>query len=515
MTEILPLGFSEFTALREAKTVYVDKTRELFDMAQSKRKVLFVRPRRFGKTLLLFTLETLFKDGLGAFKDLWIASRWTDHTYDVVRFDFSGVREFQEIDDFRRKFIGHVYAGFAEYGFEFDPNAKATFFDQLTGWLATRSALSLVVLIDEYDTPLTQCFNDTNRFEGVRALLNAFYETLERHDACLRFMFLTGITRFKEENCSSLKSLTDLTFDPAFNGLIGFTTDEIQHDFPEHVREASQFHGVPERTIVENLAHLYGGYAFDQTACKTVLCPWSVLNVLNDSEFEFSNYWYQSGEHPTHWVKRLLNRGNVLSVCLNQGAVIPVPALLTSRSLDEIAIKALLQQAGYLSIKYVDSDDMATLGVPNQEVAVSLAQLIFDLCEQMVTVTPFESPTNRELMLAGDLGRFIENVNQLLLQLDPRHFEINDDASACAFFKFVVLQSALSPEIIVHEGFPTDNLVVDIQNTRWVIVFTYAEDPFGQLKNPVFDESDQQCSVRQLALVFDGAKRQYSFRKDI
>lgn len=100
-------------------------------------------------------------------------------------------------------------------------------------------------------------------------------------------------------------------------------------------------------------------------------------------------------------------------MCLNQGAVIPVLALVTSRSLDEIAIKAFLQQAGYLAIKHFDSDDMATLGVPNQEVAVSLAQLIFDLCAQMVTVTPFVSSTNWELMLAGDLLRFIENINQL------------------------------------------------------------------------------------------------------
>ena len=95
-------------------------------------------------------------------------------------------------------------------------------------------------------------------------------------------------------------------------------------------------------------------------------------------------------------------------------------------------------------------------------------------------------------MLAGDLLRFIENINQLLLQLDARDFKINDDASACAFFKFVVLLSALTSGIIVHEGFPTNNLIVDTLNTRWVIVFTYVKGPIGHLKNPVFDESDQQ-----------------------
>lgn len=117
-------------------------------------------------------------------------------------------------------------------------------------------------------------------------------------------------------------------------------------------------------------------------------------------------------------------------------------------------------------------------------------------------------------MLAGDLLRFIENINQLLLQLDAQDFKINDDASACAFFKFVVLLSALTSGIIVHEGFPTNNLIVDTLNTRWVIVFTYVKGPIGHLKNLVFDESDQQFSFRQLALVFDGAKRQYSLRKD-
>lgn len=159
MLQSLPLGRSTFSALRAKNEIYVDKTRFIYELARSDSKIFLARPRRFGKSLLTSTFESLFKHGLRDFKELAIENLWNDKTYNVVRLDFSEAKEFVTADDFRKVFYARIGSKFREVGFKESENGD-DFVTQLSTWLRSLDDSSLVLLIDEYDAPLTSCLNN-------------------------------------------------------------------------------------------------------------------------------------------------------------------------------------------------------------------------------------------------------------------------------------------------------------------------------------------------------------------
>ena len=526
MNEILPLGFSEFSALRQENAVYVDKTQLLYDLASPKCKVFLSRPRRFGKTLLLSTLETLFRDGIDLFKGLWIEKHWNDTTYNVVRLDFSEIREFSDIDEFKRKLFGVIYSGFVNYGFEYKPDPILDFYIQLSNWLVKQPNFSLVLLIDEYDAPLTRWLHDVDKFEAVRSLLDEFFGRLKRHENCFRFVFITGITRYKHTTIfSGFNNLTDITMKPEYGALLGYTEPEIKKYFPLHLKKAANYHGVTEEKLLNDLAIFYDGFSFDRHGRTHVFCPWSVLNFFSDKEFEFANYWYQSGGQPTVLMQYLLKHKLESPVDFGQMQVVPLRDLISSRKLDSMSIEVLLQQTGYLSIKNVDSECNVTLGYPNKEVAVSLAQLYFDLFSDQAPITTYGTPTNRDLMLGGDFVTVVRNFNKLLLSLDYHRFLISNEASCRSCFQFLISLSCLTPRIEVHNAFGRSDLEIDVEKTRWVFEIKYAKttnqvkpklnEAILQLDEKRYGQGFHDLHVRKVALVFDGSKRQFVAWKEM
>lgn len=182
--------------MRKANQIYVDKTRLIFDLASQRRKYLLVRPRRFGKSLLISTFETLFKNGLEDFCGLKIEKLWKEErTYSVVKFDFSEIKPLFGFNKFEKDLKDRLIDNFSSLGFLYEPNSTSLF-SQLSKWLGDQAANSLVVLIDEYDAPLTSSLNDRILFNEVRGLLSEFYALLKANDEAIRFLFITGITKF-------------------------------------------------------------------------------------------------------------------------------------------------------------------------------------------------------------------------------------------------------------------------------------------------------------------------------
>lgn len=220
----LPVGTQRFSALRQANEIYVDKTELIYQLAGPGRgQILLVRPRRFGKSLLVSTLESLFKFGVRDFKDLAIEKLWTDRQYPVARLDFSEVREFVDAAEFARKFHEYLVKCFSREGFAFSENAGSVI-SQLSDWLDGLDDNSLVLLIDEYDAPLTASLHDGELFEAVRSIMSEFYLTLKSVSGSLRFLFVTGITKFSSTSVfSAFNSLRDISLEPKFGTLLGYT----------------------------------------------------------------------------------------------------------------------------------------------------------------------------------------------------------------------------------------------------------------------------------------------------
>ena len=275
----LPLGRSTFTTLRAEKSIYVDKTDLIFKLCRFGSKIFLSRPRRFGKSLLVSTFESLFKYGLRDFSGLNIEKLWLDKTYKVVRLDFSEVIDFKSVIEFKDQFLQYIAFLFKKSaGYDGDPNLL-----EFSNWLSNQPSNSIVLLIDEYDAPLTACLDQPDLFSDVQTLMNQFFLKLKSHEGCLRFFFMTGITKFANTGIfSGFNNLNDISLSPEYGTLLGYTETEIKRDFSFYIQQAANLLDCSEEDVMMQLRKHYDGFCFDEDASSHVYCPWSVLKFFNE-----------------------------------------------------------------------------------------------------------------------------------------------------------------------------------------------------------------------------------------
>ena len=377
LEQTLPLGVSDFAGLRQDGLIYVDKTEMIARMAATRKgKFFLARPRRFGKSLLVSTFESLFKYGLKDFQGLAIEKQWDDKTYDVVRLDFSRAKQFATGQEFRLRLDSLLTQAFGNLGFAYSPDPLHTACDQLSGWLEKRPKSMLVLLIDEYDAPLTACLDKPELFEQVRSSLSDFYSVLKSNDAPLRFLFITGITRFSRSSIfsSALNNINDITLDVEYGTLLGYTEEEVNRYFGDYVNQAAETLGMSADHMLDEMRLNYDGYCFDELASTHVYSPWSTLSFLKNPVVGLKNYWIESGGQ----LSLLMNfiKGHSLKDPDQYGRAQMIDKARLSMSADVRTIDdvALLTQAGYLTIKGLE-DDAFVLGYPNREVAQAMAKL--------------------------------------------------------------------------------------------------------------------------------------------
>lgn len=368
----LPLGTSDFEALRDFGQIYVDKTELIFKLASQRRRILFTRPRRFGKSLLVSTLKSLFGNGLRDFSGLAIERLWNEsRTYKVVHLDFSAIKNFQSAEEFHLLLPQVLDSAFSCAGFRFDSTGRKPFYLQFSEWLQQQKVNSIVLLIDEYDAPLTECLGDKELFCRVSRELSDFYTQLKRNDGAFRFLFITGIARFGEAGVfSGLNNLTDITADPRFGSLLGFTAEEVRKYFAPFLADACNELQMTESELLEKLTENYGGYCFDYMAKSSVMSPWSLLRFLDNPDMGFRNYWFESGGGSA--VLRKFLRPDSLGDSRSFAQSHSVTFRELSDAFDSDV--SLLTQAGYLTIKAAD-DFTAAVNYPNEEVKRSMEQL--------------------------------------------------------------------------------------------------------------------------------------------
>ncbi len=294
----LPVGVGSFELLRAGRLRYVDKTRAIGRLASVPSGRFFLtRPRRFGKSLLVSTLLSLFRHGLRDFDGLAVSSFWKDKTYDVLRLDFSQARGTGSLQDFHARAASLFQDALAEAGLPgLDPAAvKAAPFAAFSQFLASRSAGSLVVLIDEYDAPLVENRDKPALSQAILDDLAGFYADLKACESRLRFLYITGILRIPPAGLfSGLALATDIAFDSEAGALLGFTQDEIERHFGEALNHAQEVLGLGRDALMRELARQYGGYCFDPMAGITVFSPWSVLQFLKNPALGFEPHWVET-----------------------------------------------------------------------------------------------------------------------------------------------------------------------------------------------------------------------------
>ena len=360
----LPIGIQTFSDIRTQGYIYVDKTALVWQIANSGKPYFMSRPRRFGKSLLLSTFEAYLEGREDLFEGLAIEAleeKWEKHA--VLHLDLNA-EKYDTIESLNAILSYQLTQWEAVYGKGEDEYTLTNRFKGVIQRAYEQTGKGVVVLVDEYDKPLLQCMHNEELLEDYRTILKAFYGVLKSLDRYLRFIFLTGVTKFSQVSVfSDLNQLNDISMDYDSGTLCGITHEELVGNFSPEIDMLAKVNGLSKEEAVEQMTRQYDGYHFHPNAVG-VYNPFSVLNAFYKKEF--GNYWFQTGT-PTFLVNSLLKSDYDLRTLMD-GVETPAINFTEYRAEANNPIP-LIYQSGYLTIKEYDKEfKMYTLGFPNDEV---------------------------------------------------------------------------------------------------------------------------------------------------
>ncbi len=368
--KLLPVGRQNFEDIIQEDLLYVDKTRQVYELLRQGRLYFLSRPRRFGKSLLVSLLRHLFLGKRELFRDLWIGqhSDYDFAVYPVLQFNFA---DFGLKTSNLEEELGVVIESYAKaYGVELETSSISSTFKSLVQNIHEKTGHPVVLLVDEYDKPIVDFLTEVEKAEANQRILRQLFGPLKGLEAAghLRFLFITGVSKFSKVSLfSDLNNLTDLSIHALSHDLLGITHEELFANFGPHIQTIVARYGLPEPDILEAIRNWYNGYSYDgRTRLHN---PFSLLQFFQNQQF--GNYWFATGT-PTFLVETIRDRGlrpqDFESVKVND-------TFLERFSLVDLNMTGLLFQTGYLTIRQVDTSIYETtyhLGYPNFEVRHSL-----------------------------------------------------------------------------------------------------------------------------------------------
>ena len=363
-----PIGQQDFKTLREDNSLYVDKTQFIEKIVSSPNRYCFLaRPRRFGKSLFLSSLQYFFEGRRDLFKGLYIDSTdWNWESYPVLRLDLN--TEKYEVSGLLDSLLDNIFKKWEkEYDIKEIAETLSTRFQNIIAAAHEKTGRQVVILVDEYDKPLVGNLNVDENFEHYRAKLASVYSNFKSSAEHIRLVFLTGVSRFSKLSVfSDLNNIRDITFVNEFSDVCGITEKELLENFQEGISSLAEKRKITYDDACRLLKNHYDGYRFTEEG-SDIYNPWSVLNAMQDKTI--SNYWGRSGK-ATIIAEALKNVDADLEGILSSEVSMRTLEGLDLKSANPVA---LLYQTGYITIKDYDFEtDYVTLGVPNLEVRQSL-----------------------------------------------------------------------------------------------------------------------------------------------
>lgn len=355
-----PIGIQDFEKLRTNGYSYVDKSRFVYKLATEGEYYFLSRPRRFGKSLFLSTLEAYFQGKKELFKGLAIYDLETDwKKYPIFHIDLN-TANFREEDSLYTVLNDYLTTWECKYGTRESEATLALRFKGVIARAAEKEGCGVVILIDEYDKPILQTLRDPELQAEHRAQLKAFYSVLKTQDRYIKFAFLTGVTKFgKVSVFSDLNNLTDISMDHRYISICGMTEKELLANFKEGINELASANEDNETETIDKLRMRYSGYHFEENS-EEIYNPFSVLNTLANSRYD--DYWFKANTHTL--LIDILKKHDYCITDLNKAQV--KVNMMNNVDFNPIPV---IYQSGYLTIKsYDERFKNYQLGIPNKEV---------------------------------------------------------------------------------------------------------------------------------------------------
>ena len=469
--------------------IYVDKTKYIKDLIKLER-VFISRPRRFGKSLTLDTIATLFETGVEPyFKGTWIYDKWTEPTYPVLRLNFLNFDK-NSLEKFNNKLNSKI-TEFAELNhvttFKEKEEAEDSI-DHLLEQLRLENR-QIVILIDEYDCQMTANINNETLYKQFQEKIKSFYANI-KDKLAIKFLGITGVTRLKDVAIFSVGSdINDITNSSAYSQMIGFTRDEIKKFYIDYLKLAASYENncnVDEVTdtqiesLLDRLAQNYDGYCFDEFYKKKVFSTWSVnkffQSVVSNKFVYFGEYWYDNGGLPSILANYLqTHKLNALDYIDKDKTInIKVNDFKNPTSLTSINQNVLMCQTGYLTLRSpVYSKGFMTLGIPNSEVYNALFSL---MALKVFDDTKLENVNEQILAQSNDVGEIIGLFNTVLNTVSYDNYPINTEAMVQQLLYTYLKGICNSVSAELHSSKGRADLVIESDNRRIVFEFKYAEN---------------------------------------
>ena len=470
--------------------IYVDKTEYIPKLVKLKR-VFISRPRRFGKSLTLDTIGTLFEKGVEPyFKDTWIYDKWTEPTYPVLRLNFLNFDK-NSIEKFNNKLNSKI-TEFAELNKVTTYKEKEEAEDSIDHLLEQLRLENrqIVILIDEYDCQMTANINNETLYKQFQEKIKSFYANI-KDKLAIKFLGITGVTRLKDVAIFSVGSdINDITNSSAYSQMIGFTRDEIKKFYIDYLKLAASYENncnVDEVTdtqiesLLDRLAQNYDGYCFDEFYKKKVFSTWSVnkffQSVVSNKFVYFGEYWYDNGGLPSILVNYLktheLNIFDYLDK--NKSLKVTDEDFKNPTSLTTINQNVLMCQTGYLTLRssLTESSDVF-LGIPNGELYKALNKL---LATKFFKGNISVSNANGENILnVGTVEDVISLLNTMVNTVTYDAYPLNSESSVQNYVKAYLLGAKQNVFSEVHQAKGRADLMIETNKRRIVIEFKYAKD---------------------------------------
>ncbi len=469
--------------------IYVDKTKYIRDLIKLE-KVFISRPRRFGKSLTLDTIATLFETGVEPyFKGTWIYDKWTEPTYPVFRLSFLNLDN-SSMDLFKKQLNSKI----TEFANKISVKGYVEKTEPEDSILSLLEKLEeetrqIVILIDEYDYQLTSNINNDELYKQFQQKIKRIYANIKDKFA-IKFLGITGVTRLKDVAIFSVGSdIRDITNSSAYSQMIGFTRDEIKKFYIDYLKLAASYENncsvddvtdTQIESLLDRLAQNYDGYCFDEDYEKKVFCTWSVntflQSVVDKKKVQFGEYWYDNGGLPSILANYLqTHKLNALDYIDKDKTInIKVNDFKNPTSLTSINQNVLMCQTGYLTLRSpVYSKGFMTLGIPNSEVYNALFSL---MALNIFDDTKLLSVNEQILTQSKDAGEILGLFNTVLNTVSYDNYPISSEAVVQQLLYMYLKGICNSVTAEQHSSKGRADLVIESDNRRIVFEFKYAEN---------------------------------------
>ncbi len=518
MIKKLPIGIQSFEKII-TNYLYIDKTEQIHRLLSSGEVYFLSRPRRFGKSLLCSTLEALFKGQRHLFKGLWIdrhevAYDWKEYPVihlSMAKFNTQSAHLFEQSLMLELTRCSSLYAVKQTDGI----NNSKDFFIVLVEELAKRAPV--VIIVDEYDKPIISHLHNIALAKEMRDTLKNFYGALKELDKYLKFLFITGVSKFSRTSIfSDLNHLKDISLDESATQLCGYTQHEIDTNFHHYLEQAAHKNKISISALKEELKAWYNGYQFAEKQSQQTLVynPFSVLNFLDTGDF--NNYWFSSGS-PTFLIDKIKEVDYPLTRLEETELSC---AAMDIYDVDKMDLKVLLFQTGYLTIKPGSKTNrLLAAGIPNEEVRLSL----FEQFAQLVTNYSYEEAPHTVELLKGALYQhnipaFIETLTSFLADI-PYLLHVKNERYYQTIFYILCKLSRASVVVEDQTNLGRIDAVITTPQRIYIFEFKVNQSPtvaLEQIKQRKYFEKflNMKKAISLIGINFDSIQKNITFREE-